>query len=87
MGKSLLLEGSVHVLVCLFGISSWIAINGLWVETPIIVNVLPEKWKLASHISVVTQFSSLGPLFYSFLLKFFPRTVSFTYPFLININN
>ena len=85
MAKSLLIEGTVHVLVCLFGISSWIAINGLWVETPIIVNVLPEKWKLASHISIVTHFASLGPIIYSLGLKFISRSVSFAQTFLLRL--
>ncbi len=26
-----------HVLACLFGIGSWVAINGMWVELPLIV--------------------------------------------------
>ena len=45
----------VYVLVMLFGISSWIDINGLFVELPLMVNVLPEGWNLPSYISLIIQ--------------------------------
>lgn len=57
----------VTVFSVLFGLSSWIAINGLWVETPILVNRLPEGWKLASYITVITQLANVGILVYSLL--------------------
>ncbi|XP_059971882.1 solute carrier family 52, riboflavin transporter, member 2 isoform X2 [Mesoplodon densirostris] len=31
-----------HVLVALFGMGSWAAINGIWVELPVVVKDLPE---------------------------------------------
>lgn len=31
-----------HGLVALFGMGSWISVNSLWVELPVIVNELPE---------------------------------------------
>jgi len=31
-----------HGLVALFAMGSWISVNSLWVELPVIVNVLPE---------------------------------------------
>lgn len=31
-----------HVLVALFGMGSWVAINSLWVELPVVVKQLPE---------------------------------------------
>lgn len=34
-----------HGLVALFATGSWISVNSLWVELPVIVNVLPEgQW-------------------------------------------
>ena len=47
----------VDVLAALFGIGAWVAINGLWVELPLIVNELPEKWNLPSYLSVIIQVS------------------------------
>lgn len=31
-----------HGLVALFAMGSWISVNSLWVELPVVVNVLPE---------------------------------------------
>lgn len=32
-----------HVLVALFGMGSWVSVNSLWVELPVVVSVLPER--------------------------------------------
>lgn len=52
----------VDILAILFGISSWISINGLWVELPLLVDRLPESWSLASYLSMIVQFANLGPV-------------------------
>lgn len=34
-----------HGLVALFAMGSWVSVNSLWVELPVIVGVLPEgQW-------------------------------------------
>ena len=45
----------VDLLAILFGISSWISINGLWVELPLLVQTLPEGWALPSYLSIIVQ--------------------------------
>jgi len=67
-GRNLLLD----LLACLFGISSWVSINGLWVELPLLVQRLPEGWKLPSYLSVIVQVANLGPISYA-LLKWATR--------------
>ncbi|XP_040569543.1 solute carrier family 52, riboflavin transporter, member 3-A [Lepeophtheirus salmonis] len=64
---------SLHfdILTIFFGISAWISINGLWVELPLLVQRLPEKWNLASYLSVIIQVANLGPLLYSLLRCWF----------------
>ncbi|KAK7485469.1 hypothetical protein BaRGS_00023279 [Batillaria attramentaria] len=52
----------VHVLVCVFAVSSWLDINGLWVELPILVTNLPEQWTLPSYIIALSQLANLGPI-------------------------
>ena len=59
----------VDILAALFGISSWVEVNGVWVQTPILVQKLPEQWKIASYIVVITQLANIGPIVYS-ILKF-----------------
>lgn len=62
----------VHILICIFGTSSWIAINGIWVELPLLVQKLPEKWALPSYMSVVIQLANIGPISYTLASVFTP---------------
>ncbi|XP_059378617.1 solute carrier family 52, riboflavin transporter, member 3-A [Carassius carassius] len=62
----------IHALACAFGLGSWVSINGLWVELPLIVNVLPEGWDLPSYLTVIIQFANLGPLLVTLAHKFCP---------------
>ncbi|KAM6977576.1 solute carrier family 52, riboflavin transporter, member 3-A [Aplochiton taeniatus] len=62
----------IHMLACSFGLGSWVAINGLWVELPLIVNVLPEGWELPSYLTVIIQLANLGPLLVTLMHKLCP---------------
>ncbi|VDI56807.1 riboflavin transporter 2 [Mytilus galloprovincialis] len=53
----------VYLLVVLFGIGSWVDINGMFVEIPVFVQHLPEGWKLPSYLSIITQMANIGPIF------------------------
>ncbi|BHF70224.1 hypothetical protein SprV_0301327400 [Sparganum proliferum] len=57
------------VLLGIFGISSWVAINGLWMELPLLVNVLPERWNLPAYLSIIIQIANFGPLLYVVLTR------------------
>ncbi|CAL8287223.1 unnamed protein product [Merluccius merluccius] len=61
-----------HVLACLFGMGSWVAINGMWVELPLVVSVLPEGWFLPSYLTVIIQMANVGPLFITLMHRFRP---------------
>lgn len=61
-----------HVLACLFGIGSWVAINGMWVELPLIVNDIPEGWYLPSYLTIIIQMANIGPLFITLMHRFRP---------------
>ncbi|KAI4904061.1 hypothetical protein NFI96_033882 [Prochilodus magdalenae] len=61
-----------HVLACLFGIGSWVAINGMWVELPLIVSEIPEGWYLPSYLTVIIQLANIGPLFITLMHRFKP---------------
>lgn len=56
------MEPAVHVLCAAFGMAAWLAVNGCWVELPLLVSVLPESWNLASHMSIIIQCANIGPL-------------------------
>ncbi|KAM8798121.1 solute carrier family 52, riboflavin transporter, member 3 [Eudromia elegans] len=61
-----------HLLACVFGTGSWVAINGLWVEVPLLVMTLPEQWDLPSYITVIIQTANVGPLFVTLMHRFRP---------------
>ncbi|NXQ02048.1 S52A3 protein, partial [Vidua macroura] len=61
-----------HLLASAFGMGSWVAINGLWVELPLLVTVLPEQWYLPSYITIIIQMANVGPLFVTLLNRFRP---------------
>ncbi|XP_068198043.1 solute carrier family 52, riboflavin transporter, member 3-A [Antennarius striatus] len=62
----------VHMLACAFGVGSWVAVNGLWVELPVIVNSLPEGWELPSYLTVIIQLANIGPLVVTVMHKLHP---------------
>ncbi|XP_022336411.2 solute carrier family 52, riboflavin transporter, member 3-A-like isoform X2 [Crassostrea virginica] len=63
----------VYATVIIFGIGSWVDINGLWVELPaMITEGLPEGWKLPSYLSVIIQIANIGPLFVTLCNVFAP---------------
>lgn len=62
----------IHLLACAFGLGSWVAVNGLWVELPLIVNALPEGWELPSYLTVIIQLANLGPLLVTVMHKLSP---------------
>ncbi|XP_034017032.1 solute carrier family 52, riboflavin transporter, member 2 isoform X1 [Thalassophryne amazonica] len=55
-------EAVTHGLIALFAMGSWISVNSLWVELPVIVDVLPEGWNLPAYLSVLIAFGNLGPI-------------------------
>lgn len=59
----------VYILIAIFAISSWVDIVGLWVELPLMVNKLPERWNLPSYMALVIQLANIGPALYSFISK------------------
>lgn len=61
-----------HVLACLFGIGSWVSINGMWVELPLIVPDIPEGWYLPSYLIILIQIANVGPLFITLMHRFRP---------------
>ncbi|KAM8811112.1 LOW QUALITY PROTEIN: solute carrier family 52, riboflavin transporter, member 2 [Eudromia elegans] len=50
-----------HVLVAVFAMGSWVAVNALWVELPVVVKVLPEGWSLPAYLSVLVALGNVAP--------------------------
>lgn len=66
----------------MFGIGSWILVNSLYTQLPLLVQSAPEGWNLPSYLSIAIQSGNLGPLLYSAWRKKFgnqydrPLTIS-----------
>lgn len=56
------MEKILHCLCAAFGMAAWLAVNGCWIELPLLVSVMPESWNLASHMSIIIQAANIGPL-------------------------
>ncbi len=64
----------VIILVLLFGTGSWVAINGLWVQLPLLVSLnVPEGYNLATYLTVIIQIANVGPLIFSLVNYFSPK--------------
>lgn len=59
----------IHFLVTMFGISTWISINGIFIELPLLINVTPESWNLPAYVVIVVQSANIGPAIYALLRK------------------
>ena len=66
---------SIYFLVVLFGVGSWVAVNGIWVELPVLVQEAPEAWKLPSIFAVVIQIANIGPIVHTIFNALFPGKV------------
>lgn len=62
-----------YLLFCVFGIGSWVAINGVWSESPTLVHIVPECEKLPAVLVVVIQLANIGPLTYVAVKYIFRR--------------
>ncbi|XP_047118599.1 solute carrier family 52, riboflavin transporter, member 3-B-like [Schistocerca piceifrons] len=62
----------VHILATLFGIGTWLPVNGMYVQLPLLVQTQPEGWNLPSYISIIVQIANIGPILYGLSQKFLP---------------
>lgn len=66
---------TVYITIMLFSMSSWIDINGVWTELPLLVKTLPEGWTLPSYLVVAIQVGNIGPLLYTLANRLAPKRV------------
>ena len=62
-----------YFLFCVFGIGSWVAVNGVWAEISVLTLTLPECYKLPAYLVVAIQIANVGPLLYTFVKYLFQR--------------
>ncbi len=57
-----MVDASIFALFVLLGLGSWVTIQGVFAELPLLVNHLPEGWSAASALSLAIQVANVGPL-------------------------
>ncbi|CAF0871517.1 unnamed protein product [Brachionus calyciflorus] len=63
----------LFVFICVFTMGSWIDISGIWCELPLIVEELPERWRLPSILTLISQIGQIAPLIFIIGRRFFPN--------------
>lgn len=63
----------VDFLAMMFGIGSWIGVNSMYLQLPLLVAQAPEGWSLPSYFVIVVQIANIGPLAYTMIQKYSPR--------------
>ncbi|XP_054736318.1 solute carrier family 52, riboflavin transporter, member 3-A [Anastrepha obliqua] len=66
----------VDILAIFFGIGTWIGVNGIFIEVPLLVKDAPESWSLASYLSVAVQIGNIGPITYTLIQHFSKRRIT-----------
>ena len=62
-----------YCLFCVFGVGSWVAVNGLWAEISVLSLTLPECSRLPAVLVVVIQVANVGPIAYTLAKLMFQR--------------
>ena len=55
-------ENVCYILILILNLSTWIDLNSVWIELPLIVNSAPERWKLPSILSLVIALANIFPV-------------------------
>ena len=75
-----------YVLVVVFGSSTWLAVNGVWVELPLLVERSPQQWGLPAFLAVILQLACVGPFFYGLAERFAQTWLHPKRPLLISVS-
>ncbi|KAJ2942528.1 hypothetical protein O0L34_g1995 [Tuta absoluta] len=60
------------LFVC-WGLGTWLGVNGLYVQLPLLVERLPEGWALPASMALAVQLANVGLLAYAALRRLRPR--------------
>ncbi|CAB3224065.1 unnamed protein product [Arctia plantaginis] len=64
---------TLDVLMACWGIGTWLGVNGLYVQLPLLIKRLPEGWTLPSSMVLAIQLANIGILCYGVLRRLSSR--------------
>ncbi|KAL0830959.1 hypothetical protein ABMA28_001853 [Loxostege sticticalis] len=70
---------ALDVLMACWGLGTWLGVNGLYVQLPLLVERLPEGWALPSSMTVAIASANVGLLLYALLKRFVARVPDTAY--------
>ena len=70
----------VFTLVVFFIIGSWLNLNGVWIEFPLIVDQLPEGWRLPATLGLVSNLANIGVVIIAIIRRFSKGRVAYEIP-------
>jgi riboflavin transporter 2 len=70
----------VFTLVVLFIIGSWLNLNGIWIEFPLIVDQLPEGWRLPATMGLISNLANIGVVIIAIIRRFSNGRVTYEIP-------
>lgn len=70
----------VSTLVVFFVIGSWLNLSGIWIEFPLIVDELPEGWRLPAVMGLVANLANIGVVIIAVVRRFSRGRVTYEIP-------
>lgn len=64
---------TLDVLMTCWGIGTWLGVNGLYVQLPLLVERLPEGWALPASMALAVQLANVGMLVYAIMRRLMPK--------------
>lgn len=69
----------VFLLVTVFGVGSWISVNAIFVELPMLVHSLPEGSYLPSYLALIVELANIGPFIFVVANSMYPSRIKLKY--------
>ena len=70
----------VSILVVLFVVGSWLNLSGVWIEFPLIVDQLPEGWRLPAAMGLIANLANIGVVIIAVIRRFSRGRVGYEIP-------
>lgn len=74
---------SLDALMACWGLGTWLGVNGLYVQLPLLVERLPEGWALPSSMALAVQLANVGLLIYALLRRIRPAASDAPYVYIL----
>ena len=64
----------------LFGIGTWLNLNGIWVQLPLLIPKLSEGWALSPQLGMASNIANVGPLVIAVIRQIIGQSSAYEVP-------